>query len=38
LRRIVRALEVHQLTGRPISEHQQQFGRVRPHLAPLVVA
>jgi tRNA dimethylallyltransferase len=38
LRRIVRALEVHQLTGRPISEQQRQFGTVRPHLAPFVVA
>jgi len=38
LRRIVRALEVHQLTGRPISEQQQQFGTVRSHLAPLVVS
>jgi tRNA dimethylallyltransferase len=38
LRRIVRALEVHQLTGRTISELQGQFGRVRPGLSPVVVA
>lgn len=38
LRRIVRALEVYQLTGRPISDHQSQFGRIRGHLDPLVVA
>jgi tRNA dimethylallyltransferase len=38
LRRIVRALEVQQLTGRPISELQGQFGRVRAGLAPVVVA
>lgn len=38
LRRIVRALEVHELTGRPISQLQSQFGRVRPGLRPLVVA
>lgn len=38
LRRIVRALEVHELTGRPISEQQSQFGRPRADLAPLVVA
>ena len=37
-RRIVRALEVHELTGRPISELQAQFGQVRGRLAPLVVA
>lgn len=30
LRRIVRALEVHRATGRPISEMQRQFGRRRP--------
>jgi len=30
LRRIVRALEVHQLTGRPISEQQTQFGSASP--------
>lgn len=29
LRRVVRALEVHRLTGRPISDQQQQFGRFR---------
>jgi len=29
LRRIVRALEVHRATGRPISEMQRQFGRRR---------
>ena len=38
LRRIVRALEVHEITGRPISALQGQFGRVRPGLAPVVVA
>jgi tRNA dimethylallyltransferase len=38
LRRIVRALEVQQLTGRPISEQQGQFGRLRPGLAPVVIA
>ena len=38
LRRVVRALEVHELTGRPISEQQAQFGRVRPGLDPLLVA
>jgi tRNA dimethylallyltransferase len=38
LRRIVRALEVQQLTGCPISQLQGQFGRVRPGLAPVVVA
>lgn len=38
LRRIVRALEVEQLTGRPISELQGQFGRMRAGLAPVVVA
>jgi len=30
LRRIVRALEVHQATGRPISEQQTQFGSPSP--------
>ncbi len=30
IRRVVRALEVHQLTGRPISDQQQQFGQYRP--------
>lgn len=29
LRRVVRALEVHRLTGRPISDQQQQFGCYR---------
>lgn len=29
LKRIVRALEVHQLTGQPISSFQTQFGRLR---------
>ncbi|MBN2584436.1 MAG: tRNA (adenosine(37)-N6)-dimethylallyltransferase MiaA [Planctomycetes bacterium] len=38
LRRIVRALEVHELTGRPISEHQQQFDRPRDDLRPWVAA
>jgi tRNA dimethylallyltransferase len=38
LRRIVRALEVYEISGRPISELQRQFGRAQPHLAPLVVA
>lgn len=38
LRRIVRALEVYQVTGRPISEQQQQFDRLRPEMQPLVVA
>jgi tRNA dimethylallyltransferase len=38
LRRIVRALEVYELTGRPISQQQQQFGNVRSHLDPLMVA
>lgn len=32
LRRIVRALEVHALTGQPISAHQAQWGRPRPDL------
>jgi tRNA dimethylallyltransferase len=30
VRRLVRALEVHEQTGRPISDWQQQFNRVRP--------
>lgn len=30
LRRIVRALEVHRLTGQPISQLQRQFGTLRP--------
>jgi tRNA dimethylallyltransferase len=30
LRRIERALEVHEVTGRPISELQRQFGTLRP--------
>jgi tRNA dimethylallyltransferase len=38
LRRTVRALEVLEITGRPISEQQRQFGRIRPHLSPVVVA
>jgi tRNA dimethylallyltransferase len=29
IRRIVRALEVYEITGRPISEFQREFGRVR---------
>ena len=29
LKRIVRALEVYQITGKPISEHQSQFGTLR---------
>jgi tRNA dimethylallyltransferase len=37
LRRIVRALEVHALTGRPISEHQSQWGRERADLDVRVV-
>lgn len=37
LRRIERALEVHEITGRAISEMQQQFGRLRPGLDPLLV-
>ncbi len=32
VRRVVRALEVHQATGRPISSFQQQFDRGRPAL------
>jgi tRNA dimethylallyltransferase len=31
-RRIVRALEVYEQTGVPISEHQKQFGRRRRHI------
>ncbi len=38
LRRIVRALEVQQLTGRPISQLQGQFGNLRPGLSPVLVA
>lgn len=38
LRRVVRALEVHELTGRPISALQRQFNAMRPHLAPRIVA
>lgn len=38
LRRIVRALEVYELTGQPISARQQQFGQIRTSLNPLVVA
>lgn len=30
LRRLVRALEVHRLTGQPISSLQRQFGQLRP--------
>ncbi|NIA20604.1 MAG: tRNA (adenosine(37)-N6)-dimethylallyltransferase MiaA [Anaerolineaceae bacterium] len=37
LRRIIRALEVYQKTGRPISEQQKQFTRLRPEVQPLVV-
>jgi tRNA dimethylallyltransferase len=33
LRRIIRALEVHELTGRPISEWQQEWSRSFPHPA-----
>ncbi|MDD4888600.1 MAG: tRNA (adenosine(37)-N6)-dimethylallyltransferase MiaA [Phycisphaerae bacterium] len=33
LRRIVRAIEVHRLTGLPISQLQQQFGRLREDYA-----
>ncbi len=36
LRRIVRALEVHELTGTPISEHQRQWGRDRGLYAPVI--
>jgi tRNA dimethylallyltransferase len=38
LRRIVRALEVHEKTGRPISELQRQWGERRPAYRPLLVA
>jgi len=38
LRRIVRALEVWELTGRPISGLQQQWGSTRTAYRPLVVA
>jgi tRNA dimethylallyltransferase len=38
LRRIVRALEVWELTGTPISELQKQWGTQRPRWRPLVVA
>jgi len=38
LRRIVRALEVHEKTGRPISALQRQWGRQRPEYRPLIVA
>jgi tRNA dimethylallyltransferase len=31
-RRIIRALEVYEQTGTPISEHQQQFGKRRAHV------
>lgn len=34
VRRLVRALEVLELTGRPISAWQQQFGQVRPRRYP----
>lgn len=37
LRRIVRALEVHELTGVPISEHQRQWGSRRGRYRPLLV-
>jgi tRNA dimethylallyltransferase len=30
-RRLVRALEVHELTGRPISVYQRQFDEAKPH-------
>ncbi|MHC4662234.1 MAG: tRNA (adenosine(37)-N6)-dimethylallyltransferase MiaA [Planctomycetota bacterium] len=30
IRRIVRALEVYELTGKPISEHQKEWGKPRP--------
>jgi tRNA dimethylallyltransferase len=36
LRRLVRALEVLELTGRPISEWQRQFKQVRPRSTPAV--
>ena len=32
LRRIVRALEIYHLTGRPISEHQKEWARMRPDI------
>ena len=38
LRRIVRALEIWELTGTPISELQRQWGSRRPRYRPLVVA
>ena len=38
LRRIVRALEVHEKTGRPISDLQRQWGARRPAYRPLLVA
>lgn len=38
LRRIERALEVHALTGKPISELQRQFGALRPGIARTVFA
>jgi tRNA dimethylallyltransferase len=38
LRRIVRALEVWELTGSPISELQKQWGHRRPRYRPLVAA
>ncbi|TET35967.1 MAG: tRNA (adenosine(37)-N6)-dimethylallyltransferase MiaA [Planctomycetota bacterium] len=30
IRRIVRAIEVYELTGKPISEHQKEWGKPRP--------
>jgi len=38
LRRIVRALEVHEKTGRPISALQRQWGERRPAYRPLLLA
>jgi len=38
LRRIVRALEVHEKTGRPISALQRQWGERRPAYRPLLMA
>jgi len=38
LRRIVRALEVWELTGSPISDLQKQWGHRRPQYRPLVLA
>jgi len=38
LRRIVRALEIWELTGRPISKLQTQWGSRRPRYRPLMVA